>query len=350
MTQSDDVRTAFADQAVWCAKLGSPFTARLMEALGPALDTSTETGRTVLGWSGPPDAFGDAVPLRLAGALHSLVRQGRLPALAALYPPNPLSGVDALAEAALAAIAEADGDIVPWLAFAPQTNEVARAAVLHAGLLVIAEETGLPLRLYEIGASAGLNLNLDRFAYRYGNAASGAPGSGVYLAPAWDGPPPPLAAPLRIVERRGCDLNPVDVTDPAARDRLVGYVWADQSERLARAEAAIAIACAHPPALDRAPAHEWIDRVVASAPAEGCVRVLMHSIAFQYFPEPAKQAITERMAALGAAATDRSPLAWLSFEQRGDQGPYLSLRLWPWGEERLLARADAHVRKVSWLA
>jgi hypothetical protein len=85
-----EVRTAFARQTGYCAKLGSPFTSLFCEVLGGKLDRETGIGRRVLDWPGKPDALHDSVPLRLCGGLHGLVRAGRLPALARLYPPNPL--------------------------------------------------------------------------------------------------------------------------------------------------------------------------------------------------------------------------------------------------------------------
>lgn len=187
MSSEAEVRAAFARQAVWCGRLGSPFTARLMAGLGRRLDRGTETGRTVLDWPGEPDARGDSVPLRLAGALHALVRRGRLAELAAYYPPNPAPKSGALADAAMAAIAEADGEVATWLAFPPQTNEVARSGVLYPGLRVVAAETGAPLALFEVGASGGLNLIPDRFGYRFGKAVYGRAGSPVMLAPDWTG-------------------------------------------------------------------------------------------------------------------------------------------------------------------
>ena len=255
MPQERLVRQTFAQQAVWCERLGSPFTARLLAGLGERLDRSSATGQKVLGWAGPPDALGDAVALRLAGALHGLVRRGRLPELAKLYPPHLLPDVDALSSAALAAIAGADDELLEWLAFTPQTNEVARSGVLYPGLMQIAQCTGLPLRLFEIGASAGLNLFPDKFAYQIAGVSLGQQNSAVALSPEWIGDEPDGPAP-RIIERRGCDLAPLDVLQPDHCERLVAYVWPDQADRIARVENAISIAQKEPPWLDAADAAE----------------------------------------------------------------------------------------------
>jgi hypothetical protein len=338
------VREAFAAQARWCDQLGSPFTARLMRAADRALGRDTASGRAILDWAGPPDALGDSVPLRLAGALHGLVRAGRLPALAALYPPHPPPDEGRLAEALAAALAAADSDILAWLSFAPQTNEVARSGALYPGLMTVAEETGLPLALFEVGASAGLNLQSRRFAYDLGGRACGDPDSLVRLAPAWSGPPPAGPDPA-VVARRGCDLAPIDVRDPGQAARLAAYVWPDQPERLARLSAAIAIARADPPRLDRTDAATWVEAHLA--PQAGEARVLVHSIAYQYFPERQQLRIAAHMARAGERASAGAPLAWLAFEQDG-AGPSLALTLWPGGARRVLATADAHARAVSW--
>ena len=89
MTKESLVRAAFDDQHNWCEQMGSPFTARLLLGLSSALDKSTKTGKIILEWQGQPDAMGDSVALRLAGALHALVRRGQLPDLARFYPQTP---------------------------------------------------------------------------------------------------------------------------------------------------------------------------------------------------------------------------------------------------------------------
>ena len=341
------VRAAFAEQIGWCARLGSPFTALLCEAAGARIDRSTAVGRRVLDWPGDPKPEKDNVPARLTGAFHCLVRRGSAPELAALYPPAVLPGVEALWTAA-EPLLTAHADVFDsFLDNPPQTNEVGRSAVLMSGLLVVAERFGLPLRLFELGSSAGLNLLLDRYLYDLGGLEAGDPGSPLFLRPAWTGPAPPQAQ-VRIVERRGVDISPLD----ARRDgeRLLAFVWADQSERIARLEAALAIAAADPPLVEQGDAAEWLERVLPAAPAEGAVRVVLHSIAFQYFPAETQARIAGLMARLGREASEAAPLAWLQYEHlRGDNQASLRLRCWPGGEERQLAWAHGHGATVEWL-
>jgi hypothetical protein len=162
-------------------------------------------------------------------------------------------------------------------------------------------------------------------------------------------------------------LNPLAVTNPAHRARLLAYIWADQPERLARTEAAIEIALTSPPQLERADAADWVEAMIATPfkigsadvnPAPGSAfpvtRVLFHSIAYQYFPKDVKKRIAAHMEAVGAGATQQAPLAWLAFEQVEGSGPTLTLRLWRGdandGETRVLAKANsAHVHSVEWL-
>jgi hypothetical protein len=349
---SDAARDAFTAQAAACRARGSPFTGLLCEVLGRILDNSTEVGRRVLGWPGRPDARGDSVPLRLAAGLHALVRRGRLPRLAVVWPPQPLPGSEALEAALAEALSEAGSDLQLWLDHAPQTNEPMRSAPLMAGLLAIAATTGgRPISLHEIGASAGLMLVLDRYEHRLGGAVFGTPGARVSIAPDWQGGAPPEAA-VRVLRRRGCDLNPLDVTRHADRGRLLAYVWPDQSERLARVEAAIGIAAADPPSLDRADAADWTEAVLDPAAVEqGVTRVLMHAVALQYAPEETQARIAAHAARVGAKATEPSPFAWLRFEADpayNDQGS-LRLTLWPDGAERVLALGDTHAEGLRWL-
>ena len=338
-----EVRESFAQQAVWCDRLGSPFTALVCRLVGERLDRNTAVGRRVLDWPGQPDSFGDALALRFAGTLHALARRDDAPELTAAYPPNATPAADVLWSLINSALTAHEAFILSRLDRAPQTNEVGRSGPLMVGLLTIAEQTGLPLSLYELGASAGLNLNLDRFSYRLGEREAGDPTSKVQIAPDVTGPPPPIAE-VSVVARRGVDLSPLNVANAEDRELLTAYVWPDQTERLERVLAAIDIALAFPPPLDKGDAAEWLDHQLGVPPQEGVTRVVYHTIAFQYFPAQAQQRIRERLQSAGAAATASTPLAWLAFENEPEMGgkSVLRLTLWPTGEERILGFGHPH--------
>lgn len=285
MQDEEATRTALRRQAGWCRDLGSPLTALVCDVAADRLDRGTAGGRRILDWPAQPGAAVDVLALRLAGGLHALAKHGH-PRLALCYPPYPLPSADAMWAAILTVLD--DPALVSWLDRVPQTNEVARSAPLMAGLMVIAAETGLPLALHELGASAGLNLLADRYDIRLGGVQAGTPGSAVVLQPDWTGSPPPEAA-VRVARRCGVDLHPLRVQDPADRERLRAYVWPDQPARVARLEGALAIALADPPTLDQGDAADWTEATLLSAPEPGVARVLLHSVAYAYFP-PAAQA------------------------------------------------------------
>src|SRR6185436_3701388 len=90
-----------------------------------------------------------------------------------------------------------------------QTNEVGRSAVLLGGFLLLARAHGLPLRLLEIGASAGLNLRWDHYRYEGAGVAWGDAASPVRLTDVFE-VPPPLAVTAEVNTRAGCDASPVD--------------------------------------------------------------------------------------------------------------------------------------------
>lgn len=317
---------------------------RLCRLLGERLDRSTEAGRRVLDWPGKADVFSDALPLRLAGGLHALVRRGGAPGLADCYPPNPLPDDEALWAALRPVLA--DPELKTWLDGAPQTNEVGRSAVLMSGLLVVADSFPQPLDLLELGASAGLNLLLDRYGYDLGGVRAGEPGSPLRFKPQWKGAPPPEVR-VEIVRRRGVDLHPLDVRRDG--DRLLAYVWPDQPRRLAQLEAALAVAAEDPPRVENGEAADWLEARLAEPLEAGVTRIVLHSIAFQYFPEATKARIEAALEEAGAAATFAAPLAWLRYEyDPRDERITLRLRTWP-GEDRLLADCHPHGSSVRWL-
>jgi hypothetical protein len=335
-----------ARQAGFCEALGAPFTALLCRLLCERIDPESRLGQLLDKWPGEPNA--DALVLRLTGGLHAAVMSGSAPALAGLYPPAPLPDPDLL-WSAMEPVLAAPG-FASWLDSAPQTNEVGRTAVLAPGMLVVAAETGLPLALFELGTSAGLNLLPDHYALQLGTLGAGDPASRLRIAPIWEGGNPP-AVPLAVASRIGVDLNPLDIADPADALRMLAYVWPDQPQRLANMRSAISIAAANPPPLVKADAADFVEGELG--PREAVATLLFHSIAYQYFPPATQNRIAAHMARAGAAATSAAPLAWLRYEMSDPSNPAapeLRLTLWPGGEDRLLAVGHPHGAAVRWLA
>lgn len=341
------VTAAFDNQVAYCTAANAPVTARVVQAVRDLLERG-EGGvllDAIRGWSGAPLA--DALPLRIAGGIHSLHLKGSEPDLAAIYENR--EGIDDAALAA-AAIRAHEAELLPWLDGPPQTNEAGRSSSFIAAMLWLADK-GLPPRFdcLEIGSSAGINLMLDRYHYDLGGVQVGPEPGAMRFAPEWKGPPPPDRR-IEIVRTKGCDVAPVDLTDPAQALRLKAYIWPEHTVRFERMEAAIAEARRAAPDLVRMNAADFVEAELARPQEPGTTRVLMHSIVWQYVPEDQQRRVTAAMEAAGARATPDRPLAWISLEaNRVVHNHELRLRTWPGGAEPVLvARAHPHGAWIEW--
>src|SRR5215218_635619 len=317
-------------QAGHCLRLGWPLYAELLERAASDAEEGGPVAQVLRGREGdPPDSM---LVLRLMGAAHRRMLEGVLPDMG--WP----SFRRALVE---------DADAIRALLDRPvQTNEVGRCATLLPGFFAVAAATGLPLRLLEVGASAGLNLLWDRYRYETDGFAWGEPASPVRVGFRLEGGAP-SAVPVEIADRRGCDPRPVDPASEEGRLTLLSFVWADQAERLRRLRAALAPAADLPVAVDRAGAAEWVAERLA-APADGVATVVFHSIVMQYLPEGERREFERRILAAGEGATKEAPLAWLRMEPAGERAE-VRLTIWPGGEDRLLARVGYHGDPVQLL-
>lgn len=337
---------AFRKQAWHCADLGSPFMERWCRLMADRLTPDGQVTQLLFDWQADPSHRAAAVPLRFAGAFHALVLKGTDGPLIAAYPPHAVDD-DTLWAAIHEATTRHEEFILEWMQSPPQTNEVRRCNALIPAFHLIASETGLPLRTSEIGASAGLNLGWDRFGMTIGDQVWGDMNSPVQLTPDWRGDLPPKAD-VTVVDRAGCDLNPLDPAQPEDRLRLLSYLWADQTERKTRTEAAIDLALAAKHPLYKQDALAFLaDRL--ATPSPGVAHVIYHSIVWQYLPAEAQVKGAAMIAEAGAKATRDAPLYWLTFE--GDvngEGAGIVLQSWPNGQARELARADFHGRWVAW--
>ncbi len=346
MASESAIAAHFEAQAKACDELGSPFTARLCRIL-PRLAAGSLVGARLDEWDG--DLRADVLALRLCGGLHRLVLEGVEPELSAVYPPNEAD--DAVLEEAVAgALARQYVFLAAHLDNPPQTNEVARSAMLLPGFLDVARRTSLPMSLTEIGSSAGLNLFFDRFHYTYGASEWGDKRATVRLAPEVRGKPVELKGSIYVVDRSACDIMPIDIRDEAGRRRLRSYIWPDQEARLARLDAAMGVALTDRFSLEQEDAGAFVYRRLSERQI-GQVAVLFHSIMWQYIPVESRETIAELVREAGERATAVTPMAWVRVEPLEFGAPHavLSVTLWPGGETRRLATCDYQGRWIEML-
>ena len=343
-------------QQAACAQIGSPVYAGVLAGVREDVAAGGVCDAILAPHAGP-DAWSSALALRFLGAVHRLVLAGAAPALAAHYPSAGGTPGPTLVADFLATVAEHRPAVEAGLARNVQTNEVGRAAALVGGWCEVARRSGLPLRVLELGASAGLNLRWDRFWYDTGETTCGDPGSAVRFVGVWrtDGDPalgvapgvlPELVPGVEVAERAGCDRNPIDPATEEGRLTLRSFLWRDQTRRRARLDAAFAIAARAPARLDRSDLVPWLEERLADDPA-GVATVVHHSSVWQYLSGPARDRMRAALRRAGAAATAARPLAWLRLEAAG---PVSDVRLtwWPGGEEEVLAVAGYHGEPVHW--
>ena len=346
--------STFREQAEACARIGSPMYAQLLTRMADDIESGGPV-RTLL--RGHEDDRGpSALALRLAGGLHRLVLSGDVPALARYYPTvGGTWDLDGAWPFVRDALAEHESALRAALLRAPQTNEIGRSAALLGGLLHIADRAGLPVRLWEIGSSAGLNLRADHFRYTYPRGAWGSAQSPVVLDDAWAGRTPPTTAALSVVERFGSDVDPIDPTTDAGRLTVSSYVWPDQAQRWQRLGAALDVAAAVPAEVERRGAVEAVEGIQLR---DDHMTVLWHSVMWQYLSDADHARIASRIEDLGHRASADAPFAHLFMEptRRTPDRPHeflVVLRTWPAGAgapgaQEVLGVAAPHGIPTSW--
>jgi D-aspartate ligase len=331
-------------EATGSRRLGSPLYGSLLERVADDVEAKGPSWK-LLDEKWPACR---PVSVRLMGAVHRLVLEGSAPDLARFYPSA--GGTD-------------EGD--PWPAFAEtltthrerlldllehpvQTNEIARCSALLGAFLVVARETGLPLRLLEVGSSAGLLLRWPEYRYVERDLNWGDPDSPACLEGAFAEGVPPFDLSATVVERRGCDAAPLDPTSADDRLTLMSYVWADEKWRFDLLQSALAVAQdVHVP-VEAADACDWIEEALAE-PAEGAATVVFHSLFIHFLDAKQRARFETALKEAGRRATTRSPLARVSLEWPREGGqPELLLTTWPGAVTRRLATTDDRGRDIHW--
>lgn len=342
----------------------SPLYERLLAGLAGAAERGFDGGVVArLLTASPSTGLAEARQLLLAALHDAALRDPTLPH-AAWFPTSARERHRAVEEGApgalaLAYLVEHEDEVAEFLRTTRlQTNEVGRFAALLPGFLV-AGGFGLPLRLLELGTSAGLHLRFDRYHVRYLGGPSWGPVGGPEVESRAEGVIPRTLTPptVDIAERRGVDLNPLDPSDPDDSRLLRSFVWADELDRHDRLDRALAVARSTPAQLDRDDLVAWADRHAHAV--EGTTTVLFHS-QVRHLLDPASVSrlgdVTER--ALRSATPD-APFVSFGFEaprgvpDDGSNWPELVVGVGDGSGPPIwhtLLSADWHGRWVRWFA
>jgi hypothetical protein len=281
--------------------------------------------------------FGDLVGLRLLAFLHRMALERKAPALALWCPTlggrDPFTdaarGVPDLRQAVIETTLANPVELARAIGQVPQTNETGRARMLRCVLSRLPRKQ--PVRLVELACSAGLNLRADHL-----------PGD-----PALEAGPMPS-----VVERIGCDLNPIDPSTTEGRLLLTSYIWVDHVDRFERLRHALDVAGRIPANVVRADAADFVE---ALEPAPGVITVLWHSAMWMYMDGATQGRVVAGMERLGTLGTSTSPvvITGYEFDNVGDGSDFdLTVRAWgvtlagfedlPVGDERVVARGSSH--------
>lgn len=234
------------------------------------------------------------------------------------------------------------------LARSTQTNEPGRCATLLPALGLLPQ----PLALLEVGASAGLCLLPDRYAYDYGRVRLDPKDSGALRPPVFpcranDATPIPDRLPV-VAWRAGIDLNPVDLSDPEDAAWLETLVWPGQEARAERLRAAIRLAREDPPRVVEGDLVHDLHALAATAPSDATL-VVFHSAVLAYVAPADRERFVELVRDLGAVwISNESPQVLPEIAAKLDAKP---------PEDRFLLAVDGepvavtgpHGQSIDWL-
>ena len=232
------------------------------------------------------------------------------------------------------------------------TNEVARCSALHPGFRAVANESGEPLHLIEIGPSAGLNLLWDKYRVRYRRSdaviSAGPEDAALILDCELRGDKNPPAGPSpKIASRVGLERDPVDLSNPEQRTWLKALVWPDHLARFARLETAIELFSANPAEIWAGDALSLLPDAIARVPEDQPVCVYHTYVVYQFSEE-----MREALDNLFIVASLRRPIWRLSCEgslTTIGEAP-MRLRRYADGrkESRVLAACQSHGAWLEW--
>ncbi|MFD3909972.1 DUF2332 domain-containing protein [Streptomyces sp. NPDC058603] len=297
---------------------------------------------------------GQPAPNMLLGAIHHISRRGVQHPLATYFTGHEelhQARADALLTDFCRRHARQITRIISTRSV--QTNEVNRCAVLLPAFAALQQQLDeRPIRIVDVGASAGLNLLWDHYTYDYGGHRHRLPASDpdTVLSCEIKGATPPLSLDVtRFVQPVGIELNPVDVTDPEATEWLISLTWPEQTTRMRTLNSALALAARIPPTILAGRAEDHLATVVAETPADQHICFVFSWSIYQIFGSPGGR---ERLVDTLAELSRQRPLHEISIGHFGHDTPRVITAAYDGGVTRsgIVAQCDVYGTWLDWLA
>ena len=226
-----------------------------------------------------------------------------------------------------------------------QTNVVGRCAYLMPSFGIVSTDAqGRPLALIDVGASAGLNLNWDRYRCSYSNGRDFGPAEAtVHLDSEVVGgrfPELPDQYP-KVASRVGIDMSPVDLSDPDALLWSRSLIWPEHPQRARVFEAAASVLAQNLPTLLAGDALDLLPGILETVP-DNLALCVFHCHTLNQFTPQARESFRE---IIEQASANRA-VYLVSAE-----GGTLVVSRCSGGAWSVLANAncDPHGRWVEWL-
>lgn len=305
-------------------------------------------------------------PALLLAGLHHAALRGDAPGLARFLPTcggtyatDEAAALAATAEEALAANRE---DVLDFmLSEGARPPEPWWSAPLVLGALAAAESLGGGLSLVELGCGGGVNLNFDRYAYSLGGQVLG--DGHLVLDSSLSGRTQSVSRLLAgglpaVAGRRGLDADPLDLTNPSARQAAEAFLLPDEAERLARVRGAAAVLTGPGrPAIRRGEPVRQAEALLVeayNAMEPGNTLLLFHTLFWSGLTDEERKALALAVQRLAAQLQPHKPFAWLQVEPFVPGGPVeMRLHTFGWTDQedravRILAEVDPDRQWINW--
>jgi hypothetical protein len=229
-----------------------------------------------------------------------------------------------------------------------QTNEVQRCALLLPAVNLISQMSDQkPIALIDVGSAGGLNLLMDKTYIQYSDGISVGPiNSPLQLQCDSQGLKIPEFQDVKIENRIGIDLNPVNLLDANERQWNLALIWPDQIERFDRMKSALKILEKTPITFKKGGGNQVLSDVVSRVPETQTV-CIMHSFVLNQFSEEDRSKFDSLLKDL----SKNRPIWRISLEWIGSKEPELVVSRYVSGTKnhvQKLAECHGHGEWIRW--